>query len=276
MSDVSILGAGPIGAAIAHRLAQRARISRLRLIDSASTVAAGKALDIRQSGPVEHFDTIVDAGSDPLEAAGASVIVVADAAAADAGTDDRTLALLARLIRAGTTAPFVFPGPSHAALMERAVRELALPLDRAIGTASSAIASAVRAMAAVEMNLSSIDVAVVGRAPAFVVAWSAASAGGLLVTDHVPAHTLLSISQSLPRFWPPAPYAIASATAPIVEALIAGSRRLHAATVVLGPEDDTRGVAAMLPLELGQRRVLSARMPSLSPLERNSFTNSLR
>ncbi len=276
MSDVAILGAGPIGAAIAHRLAQRNRISGIRLIDAASAVAAGKALDIRQSGPVERFDTIVSAGSDPLEAAGAGVIVVADAAEGSSGSDhDRALVLVAQLLRAGTTAAFVFSEPSHAALMERVVRELTLPLDRAIGTASSAIVGTVRAMTAVEMNVSAVDVAVVGRSPVFVVAWSAASAGGLLVTDLVPAHTLLSISQALPRFWPPAPYAIASATAPIVEALVAGSRRLHAATTVLGHEHGAHGVAAMLPLELGHRRILSSRMPSLSPLEHNSFITSL-
>lgn len=276
MSDVSILGAGPIGAAIAHRLAQRAQVSAIRLIDRAAPVAAGKALDIQQSGPVEHFDTIVTAGSDPLEAAGAGVIVVADAAIADADDHvESSLALVAQLLRAGTTAPFVFAGPYDAELMERCVRDLNLARDRAVGTASSAIVGTVRAMAAVEMNVSAVEVAVIGRAPSFVVAWSTACADGLLVTDRVPAHTLLAMSRSLPRFWPPGPYAIASATAPIVEALILGSRRLHPATVVLGKEHTAPGVAAMLPLELAERRVRSSPTPSLSPVERNAFVNSL-
>lgn len=288
MPDVSILGAGPIGAAIAHRLAQRARVSAIQVIDAAATVAAGKALDIRQSGPVEHFDTIVSAASDPLEATGASVIVIADAAVNGPGAHaagspdqepdreiDQRLALVAQLLRAGATAPFVFAGPSHARLMERCVRELNLPTDRAVGTANSAIIGTVRAMAAVEMNVSPVGVAVIGRAPAFVIAWSAASAGGLLVTERVPAHTLLAISQSLPRFWPPGSYAIASATAPIVEALISGGRGRHAATIVLGNEHGARGVAAMLPLELGRGRVLSSLLPSLSPIEHSAFVNSL-
>lgn len=52
------------------------------LVDATGTVAAGKALDIRQTGPVEHFDTPVEGTTDPLAAASAPVIVIADEAGA--------------------------------------------------------------------------------------------------------------------------------------------------------------------------------------------------
>lgn len=273
MSDVAILGE-LIGAAIAHRLAQRNRISGIRLIDAASAVAAGKALDIRQSGPVERFDTIVSAGSDPLEAAGAGVIVVADAAEGSSGSDhDRALVLVAQLLRAGTTAAFVFSEPSHAALMERVVRELTLPLDRAIGTASSAIVGTVRAMTAVEMNVSAVDVA-----------------GG---ATGICGRMVHRISRRSARYRPRA-----GAYAPVD---FAGAAALLAASSIcdrLGHRTDCRSVSCRKPtpargnnrprprtrstwrrrdaaLELGHRRILSSRMPSLSPLEHNSFITSL-
>ena len=83
MSHIAIIGAGPIGGALAHKLAARSRVGEIRLIDSSGRVAKGKALDILQSGPVEGFSTRVT-GDDSLHAAaGADVIVICDSAAGD-------------------------------------------------------------------------------------------------------------------------------------------------------------------------------------------------
>ena len=79
MSSVAIVGAGPIGSAIAHWLAERARFRAIRFIDASVNVAAGKALDLRQSGPIAGVDVDLTATGDVLAAAGASVIVIADA-----------------------------------------------------------------------------------------------------------------------------------------------------------------------------------------------------
>jgi hypothetical protein len=130
-------------------------------------------------------------------------------------------------------------------------------------------------MAALEMGLSSVDLSVVGRPPALTVGWSAAVADGALVTDRVPAHRLAAISHSLPKLWPPRPYAIASTTAVIVEALIGGSRQRHHALTIVDGEFGARGVAVMLPLELGRGKVQSYAVPSLSPQERTEFMNAV-
>jgi hypothetical protein len=75
--------------------------------------------------------------------------------------------------------------------------------------------------------------------------------------------------------WPPGPQTIAAPTAAIVEALIDGSRRLHQAVTVLDGELGMRGVAAMLPVELGDRRVLGRSVPTLSPVERTEMLTAL-
>ena len=84
MSLVAILGAGEIGGAAARALATRGRVAVVRLIDEQSDVAAGKALDLKQSGPISGFDTGVEGVSDYAAASGAAVIVVADPIAAGA------------------------------------------------------------------------------------------------------------------------------------------------------------------------------------------------
>ena len=275
MSLVAVLGAGPIGATVAHRLAQRARVEAVRLIDASAAVAAGKALDIRQSGPVERFDTTIEADEHVRAAATADVIVVADEAAAGEWQGDRGLAMIRQLVEAGITAPLVFAGPSQLWLMERAYLELKVPAARLIGSAPSAVAAAVGALAGLETGSAAVDVAVVGRPPELVLGWTSAASSGLLVTDQVAAHRLAAISRMLPKLWPPGPYAIGAATAPIVEGLIHGSRRHHHAVTVIDGDFGARGTALMLALRLGRGRVLSYALPSLSPQERTEFLNAV-
>ena len=269
------MGAGSIGAAIAHRLAERARIGGVRLIDESADVAAGKALDIRQSGPVGGFDTAVTGSRDVLAAVGASVVVIADAVADGEWQGDKGVALIRQLVQAGSKGPFVFAGPSQITLMETVARELRVPPDRLVGTATSAIAASVAALASIEAQLTGVNLVVAGRPPALVVGWSSATIAGSHLSERVPAHRLLAISNALPRLWPPGPEAIAAPTAGVVEALVSGSRRLHQATTVLDGEFGLRGVAAMLPLELGNGRVLARVMPSLSPQERTAMVSGL-
>ena len=53
---------------------------QVRLIDSEGKIAEGKALDILQSGPVEGASTRLTAADSGPAAAGADVVVLADAA----------------------------------------------------------------------------------------------------------------------------------------------------------------------------------------------------
>jgi malate dehydrogenase len=275
VSIVSIIGAGPIGGSVAHRLAQHGRISAVRLIDSNGPLASGKALDIRQAGPVERFDTPISSSDDVLSAVGSPVIIIADDSANGPWDDERGLGLVQRLLRAGTTAALVFAAPSHVALMEKVYRELGVPADRLVGTASSAVIGATRALAGLELNAASVRLTLVGRPPALVAGWTAATADGSFLVDRVAAHRLSAISQALPKLWPPGPYAIGSATAEVVEALVCGSRRLIPAMTIIDGDLGVRATAVMLPLELGRHRVLSHIVPSLSPQERTAMMRGL-
>ena len=54
MTTVAIIGAGDIGGACAHALALGDRAGNIVVVDKVASVAAGKALDIRQSGAIEY------------------------------------------------------------------------------------------------------------------------------------------------------------------------------------------------------------------------------
>lgn len=275
MSLVAIVGAGPVGAAVAHRLAVRQRVTSIRLIDAQASVARGKALDIQQAGPVEGFDTTVSGTDDLLSATQASVIVLADDVAQGAWQGEGGCAVVARLLRAGAASAFVFAGPWEAPLMEACYRDLKVPAERLVGTGAAPVVGAVEALAGLEVGAAGVRVAVVGRAPDFVIGWSSATVGGAMLSDCVAAHRLSVIGQAVRRLWPPGPYAIASATAPVVEGLIAGSRVPLAASTVIDGEFGARGVSVLMPVELGRLRVQARRLPSLSPQERTGLVNSL-
>lgn len=262
---------------MADTLVRRARVREVRLIDEAAEVATGKALDIRQSGPVHGSDTRISGVGDVLAAAGTDVIVIADSHEGGEWEGDRGLTLVRQLMTAGATAPLVFACPRQTWLMEAAAREIQVAPDRIVGTAAAALTGAVRGLVALEVNGSGADVALVvaGRPPSFVVAWSSATIGGSLLAEAVPAHRLLAISQQLRGLWPTGPYAIAAATAPVVEGLLTGTRSFVPAMTIVDSDWGVRGRAALLPLSLGHGRVLARHTPSLSARERVELVNAI-
>ena len=75
MSTVAILGAGEIGAALARQFAALDLVSRIVIIDDLANVAAGKALDIAQSAPVDGYHTSLSGTSDVAAVMGSAAIV---------------------------------------------------------------------------------------------------------------------------------------------------------------------------------------------------------
>ena len=73
------------GGSLAHVLARREIVRRIQLIDPAGQVAAGKALDIMQAGPIEGFSTPVAGSTDIMRAAAGALVVVADRVQPQAG-----------------------------------------------------------------------------------------------------------------------------------------------------------------------------------------------
>jgi malate dehydrogenase len=280
MSFVAILGAGDLGAALAARLAGRDRVGAVRLIDTEGSAAAGKALDIQQSGPIEGFGARVTGETDVRAAAGAAAVVLADSASESKDwQDEEGLALLRRLwpIAERERTTIVCAGAAQRALIERGVAELRIDPRRICGTAPSALEAAIRALVALEIDGSPDDVRleVTGTPPrGVVVGWTAATIRGASVSDAVPAHRLGALAARVPGLWPPGPHALASAAARAIEAIVAGSRRRHTCFVAL---DETwgRGRVAAMPARLGPMGVEAILTPSLSAHERTTLATAL-
>ena len=74
-SKIALVGAGNIGGTLAHLVGLK-ELGDVVLFDVFGGVAAGKALDIMQSGPVDGFDSQMVGGSDYAAIKGADVVIV--------------------------------------------------------------------------------------------------------------------------------------------------------------------------------------------------------
>ena len=273
MSFVAIIGAGSLGGAIAQSLALRDRVREIRLIDSEQRVAEGKALDIRQSAPIERFGTIVGAAGSLAAAAGASVIIVADGATGNGEFGgEEGLTMLRRLHAVESATPIVCAGASQRDLIARAVAELHLSASGVIGSAPLALESALRALAGLSLDGSGVPVSlnVLGVPPRHaVVAWEEATISGQPLTSQLPAHTIAALNSRIPGLWPPGIYSLASAATRVAEGIVLGSRQRFSCFVHVN-----RRVASM-PVELGEDGIRRVLEPVLTRQERTRLENGL-
>lgn len=274
MSFIAIIGGGSLGGSIAHKVAARDRVSEVRLIDAEESIAQGKALDIRQSSPIETFSARVVGIGSLAGVAGADAIVIADAATGHGEfTGEAGLALLRQIAALETAAPIVFAGAAQRELMGRAIGELHISASRIVGSAPFALESALRSLAGLLMDTSGVDIGltVVGVPPhAAVVLWEEASVSGQPLASIVPPHEIAALNARLPGLWPPGPYALASAAARVIEAIVNGSRRRFSCFVAAG-----RGSVGAMPVELGQEGVRRVIEPVLTRQERTRLENAM-
>jgi len=279
MPTIAIIGAGPLGGALAHTLAARGRVDEVRLIDPEGRIAEGKALDILQSGPVEQFTTRVTAAPGYAAAAGTDVIVFADLIAGGEIAGDAGLAVVRQVARLDIDAPLLFAGGLQRELMALALAELHVPAARVVGSAPLALESAVRALTAALVDVSPVDlsIGIAGVPPRdAVIGWDAATAFHQPIATILAPHHMSALSSRLPALWPPAPYTLASAAARVGEALAEGSRRRYTCFAAVDAIGVGRNVVAAVPVEIRKGGIARTLAPALSRHELTGFQNGLR
>lgn len=222
MPFVAILGAGPLGGALAYVLASRGRFDEVRLIDPEKTLAAGKALDILQSGPVDGSSTRVTGSASIEEASGAWVAILADP------ISPAPLTHLADLHRRSPGALVVCADAGHGVVMSRAVATGAVAPDRLVGAAPVAVASAARALIALDADLSPALIQVgisAGTTPGCCcIDWSRTSIDGIAADVALPRERQHQLDRRLGAALPPGPLTLAAAAATMAEAAWFGAR----------------------------------------------------
>jgi len=275
-----ILGAGEIGGALARQLAAIDLVSRIVLVDDLGTVAAGKALDVAQSGPVDRYHTVMAGTNDIAAVVGAAVVVVADRAGQPGAEwqDEAGLALLKRVAGLNQSASLLCAGAAQSGLIERGVNEAGIPRARLFGTAGEALRSAVTAITALEAQASPSDISltVLGRPPhQVIVPWDEGAIGGRSIPKVLSAAQLARLDARAARLWPPGPYALATAAARIIRTAVTRAPRLHMAIVAVTRDEGTPGRSAIMPVTLQPAGIASIVAPTLSSRDRVRYQTSL-
>lgn len=272
MLTVSIIGAGDLGGAVAQTLAERDRIHRIRLVDVVGSVAAGKALDIQQMGPMLGFRTRLEGTDDTSRVTGSAACIVADrfgkTSAEWSGEDG--VSMVRGLVPYLGNAPVVFAGALQADLLSSVVRDLNIPPRRAIGSSPEAFRSAVMAIVALEARCSPREVAlaILGTPGRFVVAWSEASIGGYAVERVLSQVQLTRIEARTAKLWPPGALTLGLAAARVAEAVVESSRQSCSVLTMLRGEFGVKDRIGALPVMLSPSGIEQTHVPSLSTRER--------
>jgi len=276
-----ILGAGDIGGATARQLAAIDLVSRIILVDDLANVAAGKALDIAQSAPVDRYHTAIGGTADVAAVVGAAVIIIADRAAQPVTEwkEEGGLALVRSASGLNLQAPIVCAGTAQASLIERGVNELGVSRLRLFGSAPEALRSAVVAIVALEAGAapSDISLSVLGKPPQqIIVPWDEAAIGGRTATRVLSAAQLARLDARIARLWPPGAYALAAATTRIVRSALTRTPRVHAALVAVTRDEGAPGRSAMMPITLQPSGIATLVPPALSARDRVRFDTTMR
>jgi malate dehydrogenase len=276
-----ILGAGDIGGALARQLAAIDLLSRIVIVDDLATVAAGKALDVAQSAPVDRYHTVMAGTADVAAVVGAVAIFIADTATPPAvdWKDEAGLALVRRVAGLNQAAPIVCAGTAQASLVERGVNELGISRMRLFGSAPEALRAAAVSMVALEANAAPADISlsVLGRAPGqIIVPWDETAIAGRIATQVLSAAQLARLDARIARLWPPGPYALASAATRLLQSAVKKTPRVHAALVAVNRDEGIAGRSAMMPVTLHPAGLASLVPPSLSTRDRVRFETTMR
>jgi len=281
VSTAVILGAGDIGGALARQLAALDIVSRIILVDDLASVAAGKALDVAQSSPVDRYHTVMSGTADVAAVVGAAVIVVADSAKTPSveWKDEAGLALVKRVAGLNQIAPIICAGTSQASVIEKGVTEGGVSRMRLFGSAPEALRSAVTAIVALEAGAAPADISlsVLGRAPGqIIVPWEHAAIAGRVATEVLNAAQLARLDARIAKLWPAGPYALAGAAARMIRTAVSKSGRVHSALVTVTREEGVAGRSAMMPVTLQPAGIASLVTPALSARDRVRFDTTMR
>ncbi len=165
-AKVTVIGGGFVGSTAAHWIASK-ELADVALIDINGEMAAGKALDLAQSGPVEGFDANVIGGSDYAASKDSDVVIITAGLPRKPGMSrDDLLLTNAKIVKecAANAAKYspnsvliIVSNPLDA-MCHVAMEASGFPKERVIGMAGVLDGARFRTFIARELNVSVEDV----------------------------------------------------------------------------------------------------------------------
>ncbi len=296
-AKITVIGAGNVGATTAHWCAA-GELGDIVLLDipEAGDMPKGKALDLRQAGPIMGFDSELIGTSDYADTAGSDVVVITAGIARKPGMSrDDLLATNAKIVgsvaeQVKQTSPdaivIVVSNPLDA-MVQRTLQVTGFPHQRVVGQAGVLDTARYRTFIAMELGVSVEDVSALlmgGHGDTMVPMPSCTSVGGIPVTRLMSRERLDQIVDRARHGGAEivgllktgsAYYAPAAATTQMVEAIVKDKKRLIPCAAYCDKEYGVGGYYVGVPVILGAGGVEKVVELELDEQERADFQKSV-
>jgi malate dehydrogenase len=272
---VSVIGAGNVGATTAQRLAER-DFYDVVMLDIVEGMPQGKALDLRESGPVEGYDSSVIGTNDYAETANSDLVVITSGIARKPGMSrDDLLVTNAGIVKQVTenvvanspnTIILVVSNPLDA-MTQLAYKASGLSKNKVIGMAGVLDSARFRHFIAEALDVSVEDVnafVLGGHGDTMVPLPRYSTVAGIPITELLPADKVEALCTRTANGGAEvvallktgsAYYAPASSVAAMVDSILLDKKRIMPSCVYLEGEYGINGLYVGVPTKLGANGV---------------------
>ena len=273
---ITVIGAGNVGTTCADILAYKELANEIVLVDIKEGLAEGKALDILQKAPVDHYDAkLIGVTNDYSKTAGSEVVIITSGLPRKPGMSrDDLISVNAGIVKSVTeqiiqyspeTIIIVVSNPLDVMTYQAHITSK-LPRTRVIGMAGILDTARYSAFLAEELNVSVKDIQAVimgGHGDTMVPLPRYTTVGGIPVTELIDPNKLNAIiertkvggGEIVKLLGTSAWYAPGSAAVQMVEAIVRNQRRIFPVCVSLTGEYGINDCYFGVPVILGKNGV---------------------
>ncbi len=293
---VTIVGAGNVGATCAHWIATK-ELADVVLVDIVEGMPQGKALDLRQAGPVEGYDLEVVGTNGYEETAGSDIVVITSGIPRKPGMSRDDLLAVNKNIVAGVATKVAEFSPGAVliivsnpldAMCHVAAHASRFPRERVLGMAGVLDTARYKAFIAMELGVSVEDVhgmVLGGHGDTMVPLPRHTSIGGIPLTELLSAERIRAIVDRTAKGGAEivallktgsAFYAPAAAVVAMAESILKDKKRVLPCAVLLNGEYGYKDLFIGVPAVLGKNGLERVVELSLDEGERALLANSAR
>ncbi len=292
---ITIVGAGNVGATLAHWLATW-QIGDIVLIDVVEGMPEGKALDLRQSGPVDGFDLNIIGTNDYKDTANSDVVIITAGLARKPGMGrDELIAKNCKIVQQcaknavehSPDAIFIIVSNPLDAMVYAAYKATGLATHKIMGQAGVLDVARYKTFLAMEIGCSVQDIAAMligGHGDDMVPLPRYTNVSGIPITELIPPERLKAIIErtrkgggeivSLLKTGS-AYYTPSSATARMVRSIIRDEKRIMPCACYCDKEYNIGGYFVGVPCMLGANGVERIFELKLDERESQAFRQSI-
>ena len=291
---ITVVGAGNVGATLVQRLAER-DYADIVMVDIVEGLPQGKALDLRESGPILGYDTYITGTNTYKETAGSDICVITSGLPRKPGMSRDDLVeintrivkeVTEKLVKASPKAILIVVSNPLDAMCHVAIKASGFPRERVIGMAGVLDTARFRSFIAEELGVSVMDVdahVLGGHGDTMVPLTKYTTVAGVPVEKLIPKARLAEIVQrardggaevvALLKTGS-AFYAPSAAVAEMVDSIIMDKKRILPCAAQLAGEYGYTGLFIGVPCKLGARGLEQVMQLDLTVPEKKALDRS--